>query len=291
MSETPDLNGAIAGWKPEPLEVIARLDPWPVAAFAAALDLPNGPRTGEPLPPLWHWFHFLDHPRRSDLGDDGHPAQGRFTPPLPHRRRMIAGGRLRIAEPMLVGEDAVRRSELASVEVKSGRSGQMVFVTVRHEFSRTDATPLLTEEQDVVYRSQLPGQARGLPAAPAAAPEPLARWRFTTPTDTALLFRISALTYNTHRIHYDEPYVTGVEGYPGLVVHGPLLALLLLEIPRRHRPDAVVAEFEYRLTRPVFVGATVVTRGNVGVDNHRLDLAAAAAGALDSITGTAVLQR
>jgi 3-methylfumaryl-CoA hydratase len=291
MSDTPDLSSAVAGWKPEPLDVTGRLDAWPVAAFTAALDLSEGPGPGDPLPPLWHWFHLLDHPRRSGLGDDGHPAEGRFVPPLPHRRRMIAGGRLRVSEPMRVGEEVIRRSELASVEVKTGRSGQMVFVTTRHKFTRTDGTPLLSEEQDVVYRSQPPGQTRGLATAPADVSEPPARWRFETPTDAALLFRVSALTYNTHRIHYDEPYVTAVEGYPGLLVHGPLLALLLLEIPRRDHPDAVVTEFDYRLTRPVFVGATVVTRGDVGAHDDRLVLAGAAAGAPDSITGTAVLRR
>jgi 3-methylfumaryl-CoA hydratase len=192
---------------------------------------------------------------------------------------------------MRVGDEVIRRSELASVEVKSGRSGPMVFVTTRHEFSRIDGPPLLTEEQDVVYRSQPSGQARGLAAAPADVLEPPAQWRLETPTDPALLFRVSALTYNTHRIHYDEPYATAVEGYPGLVVHGPLLALLLLEIPRRHYPDAVVTEFDYRLARPVFVGATVVARGDVGASHDRLVLAAAAAGAPDSITGTAVFRR
>jgi|SRR5690349_20010 len=291
MSDTPDLGAAIAGWRPEPLEVIGRLDPWPVAAFAAALDLAEAPRAGDPLPPLWHWFHLLDHPRRSELGDDGHPAKGRFLPPLPHRRRMIAGGRLRVVEPMRVGDEVVRRSAVASVEVKTGRSGQMVFVTTRHEFSRTDGMPLLAEEQDVVYRSQPPGRPRGLAAAAADVPEPSAQWRFATPTDAALLFRVSALTYNTHRIHYDEPYATRVEGYPGLVVHGPLLALLLLEIPRRYHRDAVVAEFGYRLTRPVFVGATVITRGDAGAHADHIELAAAAAGAADSITGSATLRR
>jgi 3-methylfumaryl-CoA hydratase len=289
MTRSQDLAEAIAGWKPEPLAVAGRLDPWPVAAFAAVLDLTEGPAPGDPLPPLWHWFHLLHHPRRSELGDDGHPAAGRFMPPLPHRRRMIAGGRLRVFEPMRVGEQVMRRSELASVDVKAGRSGQMVFVTVRHEFSRTDATPLATEEQDVVYRSQAPGQVHGLETGPSDVPEPQARWRFETTTDAALLFRVSALTYNTHRIHYDEPYVTRVEGYPGLVVHGPLLALLLLEIPRRHRPDAPVSQFDYRLTQPIFAGQTIITRGDVGAHDGRLDLAAAAAGAPDSIIGTATL--
>jgi len=291
MTDGADLAAAIAEWRPAPVTVRGRLDRWPAAAFAAALDLPDEPRPGDPLPPLWHWFHLLDHPRRSELGDDGHPAAGRFMPALPHRRRMIAGGRLRVEVPMRIGQEVVRRSELAAAQVKSGRSGQMVFVTVRHAFARPDGTPLLTEEQDVVYRSQPPGQARGLAPAPESAPPtPPARWRFDTATDAALLFRVSALTYNTHRIHYDQPYATGVEGYPGLVVHGPLLALLLLEIPRRHRADAVVGEFDYRLTRPVFAGATVVTRGEDAAQPGRLRLAAGAAGQPDSITGTATLR-
>jgi 3-methylfumaryl-CoA hydratase len=275
-------------WAPEPLETAGTLAAWPGAAFAALLDLPGAPGEGDPLPPLWHWFHLLDHPRQSELGDDGHPAQGRFFPPIPYRRRMIAGGRLRVTEPLRVGDEVVRRSSLAAVQQKQGRSGELVFVTVRSEFRRPGSDDvLLTEEQDVVYRSQPPGQGRSEqpPGAPDDGP---ADWRFETATDPAVLFRFSALTYNAHRIHYDLPYVTGVEGYPGLVVHGPLLALLLLEIPRRHHPDALVTAFDYRLGRPVFSGATVVTRGSAdGPD--RLVLSAAATGAPTAVTGSATL--
>jgi 3-methylfumaryl-CoA hydratase len=277
-------------WAPEPVESAGTISAWPGEAFAALLDLPEAPGVGDPLPPLWHWFHLLDSPRQSELGNDGHPAHGRFFPPLPHRRRMIAGGRVTVNLPLRVGEEVVRRSSVASVEAKTGRSGEMVFVTVRSEFRRAGtAEVLLTEEQDVVYRSQPPGQARAETPGGTADDGP-SDWRLETATDPTLLFRFSALTYNTHRIHYDQPYVTGVEGYPGLVVHGPLLALLLLEIPRRHRPEATVTAFDYRLARPVFCGATVVTRGSV-VEPDRLRLSAAATGAPTAISGSATLGR
>lgn len=241
--------GPLDGWSPAPVVTTDRIDPWPVAAFAALLD---APAPGEELPPLWHWFSFLDHPRRSELGEDGHPAAGHFLPPMPDRRRMIAGGRLWVHGPIRVGDVLERHSELVAVREKKGRSGAMVFVTVRHGLHR-DGTLLVEEEQDVVYRSQPPGASRPLPDS-APAPEPVDG--IALDTDPALLFRFSALTYNAHRIHYDLPYATGVEGYPDLVVHGPLLALLALEVPRRG--GRAVDRFSFRLTRPVFAGQRVV---------------------------------
>jgi 3-methylfumaryl-CoA hydratase len=274
---------ALSDWAPRPEHTVGLTTAWSVDAFAALLDVdPPGV-----VPPLWHWFGFLDHPRQSELGEDGHPAAGRFLPPMPQRRRMIAGGRILVRGLLPVGEQVERHSALRGVEVKQGRSGELVFVTVRHEF-RCAGELLCTEEQDVVYRSQAPGQARSLtrpPADPVASPD----WRFEVTPDAAWLFRFSALTYNTHRIHYDEPYVTGVEGYPGLVVHGPLLALLLLEIPRRYVPARPVVSFDYRLTTPVFAGETVVVTGRA--DGDRIVLAAAVPGAASSISGVATLGR
>ncbi len=286
-----DLRTSIANWNPAPIQTEGVLSQWQVGAFAGVLDLPHAPGEGDPLPPLWHWMQLLDHPRQSGLGEDGHPAEGRFMPPIPERRRMIAGGRLRIQSPMLIGEHVVRDSRLLSAAVKSGRSGEMVFVTVQHEFRRPDSGQILaTEEQDVVYRSQPAGRTRSLPTEADPVPEPSSRWRFETPTDPTLLFRFSALTYNSHRIHYDEPYVTAVEGYPGLVVHGPLLALLMLEIARRYHPDAVVEEFNFRLSRPAFAGATVVTRGAPDPDDpRRIVVAGSPAGQADSISGSVLL--
>lgn len=280
-----ELDELVRGWSPEPLVTSGSTDAWTVGAVSGLFDLAPVAGSGEELPPLWHWFGFLDHPRQDQLGDDGHPAEGRFMPPLPDRRRMIAGGRLEIDSPMRVDEVLERRSTLRRCEVKSGRSGPMVLVTVRHEFRRSGTT-IVTEEQDVVYRSQPPGQSRGIaldaPDEPAPAPGPEAV--ALTPGET-LLFRFSALTYNTHRIHYDLPYVTQVEGYPGLVVHGPLLALQVLEVPRRHR-GARVRRFDFRLSRPVFAGQHVVARPSSDQPAEGLALEAGVPGAPASVTGT-----
>jgi 3-methylfumaryl-CoA hydratase len=269
----------VAGWAPGPTQAAGRLDPWPVAAFAGVLDQPP---PGPELPPLWHWFHLLGHPAQAELGEDGHPARGHFLPPIPHRRRMIAGGRLEVRAPLWVGGGVVRRSELVRVEPKSGRSGEMLFVTVRHAFHPDAAAePAVVEEQDVVYRSQAPGAERALAPAPRVDGEQAAPWRLDLHPDAAMLFRFSALTYNTHRIHYDLPYVTEVEGYPGLVVHGPLLALLLLELPRRFASERAVTAFTYRLRAPAFAGTPVLAWGGPGGE-----LSAGVPGQPASITGT-----
>ncbi|MBW0115737.1 FAS1-like dehydratase domain-containing protein [Pseudonocardia abyssalis] len=268
----------LAGWAPEPVETTARIDPWPGEAFAALLDVePPGPE----LPPMWHGFHLLDHPAQADLGDDGHPAHGHFLPPMPDRRRMFAGGRLEVRTPLRVGDLVTRRSSLVSVVPKTGRSGEMVLVTQRHEFT-VDGALVQVEEQDFAYRSQPAGTARAL--APDAPGElPAGGWRLDLAPDAPMLFRFSALTYNTHRIHYDHPYVTGVEGYPGLVVHGPLLALLLLELPRRFAPSRRVTGFSYRLRRPVFAGTPVAAAGSPD------DLAAGVPGRSPAVTGGVTL--
>jgi 3-methylfumaryl-CoA hydratase len=291
-----DLEDAIRGWSPEPVTTTGTTTAWTVAAVSGLFDLDPVAGEGEPLPPMWHWFGFLDHPRQDELGDDGHLEAGHFLPPLEQRRRMMAGGRLRVSRPMRVGETLTRRSSLAGAQVKHGRSGDMLLVTVRDEFlDGTDGgagsgEAVVTEETDIVYRSQAPGQARGLgfvtPSgeAPATGDEAV-----TLVPDPTLLFRFSALTYNTHRIHYDQPYVTGVEGYPGLVVHGPLLALMLLEIPRRHRPGRIVTALDYRLKAPAFAGHRLVADHDGEPGDDRLAVAAGAVGAAASITGTITL--
>jgi len=255
-----DLARYLDGWAPGRLTATGHLGPWPGEAFAALLDQPP---PGPELPPMWHWFHLLEHPAQAELGDDGHPANGTFLPPLPDRRRMFAGGRLQVHVPLRVGDLVTRRSSLVSAVPKSGRSGAMVLVTVRHEFSVGEGTAVV-EEQDFAYRSQPAGTPRALATGAATAGEPGAReWRVELTPDAPMLFRFSALTYNTHRIHYDHPYVTGVEGYPGLVVQGPLLALLLLELPRRFVPDRRVTAFSYRLRQPVFAGFPVAAAGSL----------------------------
>ena len=275
------LADLVADWHPAPVEATDRIDPWPMGAFAALLDQPPP----EALPPLWHWFSFLDAPPQAELGEDGHPADGHFLPPIPDRRRMFAGGRLEFHAPLRLGADVVRRTRLTSVTPKSGRTGDLLFVTVRSEFE-SDGGLAVVEEQDIVYRQQAAGAAPARPAElpPAEEPAPAdGPWRVALAPDPRVLFRFSALTYNTHRIHYDQQYASDVEGYPGLVVHGPLLALLLLELPRRTAPERRVTAFEYRLQRPAFAGRPVLAEGVP--DDDGVQVGAGVPGGPPSVTG------
>ena len=227
----------------------------PLAALSALLDRDDPPpRAGDAAPPLAHWLYFLPMYRESDAGPDGHAMKGGFLPPVPLPRRMWAGSRLAFVRPLVVGSEIARTSTIRDVAVKEGRSGTLVFVTVRHEVS--DAGGLvLSDEHDIVYR----GEA-ALAAAPVAAPSGEA-WRREIRPDPVLLFRYSAVTFNSHRIHYDHPYATGVEGYPGLVVHGPLIATLLVDLFRRERPRERIVRYAFRASRPLFDTAPFHTCG------------------------------
>jgi 3-methylfumaryl-CoA hydratase len=264
---TDGLARFVEDWRPSSRTDIDPLPATRVAALSAVLGEPTPVAVaGEALPPLWQWLHFLDWPARHDLGSDGHPRDGAFLPPVPDRRRMIAGGRLRVERPLELGVSTTRTSSLAGTAVKRGNTGEMLFVTVRQEFHQ-DERLCLVEEQDFVYRS---GEDAGRAAAfegidPTRTPAPDttgATWEMPASTDPVLLFRFSALTANAHRIHYDEPYCRRVEGYPGLVVHGPLLVLLMLEPARRG--EQVVESVSYRLRRPVFCGEPLLVTGEPG---------------------------
>lgn len=286
------LADALRDWQPGTVEMARRVDPWPAAAFAGLVGAPEPPlKEGDPLPPMWHWFTLLEHPATAQIGTDGHPAEGPFWPPIPGRKRMFAGGRLTMTAPIPVGCLLSSRASVAGVAVKSGRSGEMAFVTVRTELL-ADGAPAATEEQDIVYRSQPEGApVRVLPRPETGHPrsaEPPGRWRAEVTADEVLLFRFSALTYNGHRIHYDRQYATRAEGYPDLVVHGPLLALLALDLPRVNAPGQALRSFEYRLVRPAFLPATIVAVGQVDSD-HSVEISVGAAGALPSLTATAIL--
>jgi 3-methylfumaryl-CoA hydratase len=223
----------------------------PVRELSATLDLPPPDASpGMLLPPLWHWLYFLPVYRQSELGADGHPRLGGFLPPVPLPRRMWAGGRLRWFQdnPVVVG-DAVRRvSRIESVRHKAGRTGDLLFVLVRHEVHNAKGLAI-TEEHDIVYRA---AARPNDPEPPPVAAEQGAAWQREIRPDDVLLFRYSALTFNGHRIHYDRRYVTGVEGYPGLVVHGPLIATLLVDLVHRHAPGAFVRSFDFKAVRPTF---------------------------------------
>ncbi len=226
-------------------------NPTPVLALNATLDHPALLVTaGAPLPPLWHWLYFLPLHRQSEIGADGHAKRGGFLPPVPLPRRMWAGSQFEWHGPLKVGDAVARTSTIADVTEKEGRTGKLVFVKVRHELRCNGAAdPALTEFHDIVYReAKQPGDVE---PPPAAAPSGAA-WQRTIVPDDVLLFRYSALTFNGHRIHYDRQYVTEVEGYPGLIVHGPLIATLLMDLLRRHAPDAEVTSFRFKAVRPTF---------------------------------------
>jgi 3-methylfumaryl-CoA hydratase len=220
-----------------------------VAAMAATLDRNDPePQAGADVPPLWHWIFFTPRDRHSDIGPDGHARRGGFLPPVPLPRRMWAGGRLDFLHPLQIGDRIERSSRVADIRLKEGRSGPLTFVTVRHEI--TDPRGLaIVEEHDIVYRD-IPRPGTSGPA-PQAAPMDESFAREIAP-DPVLLFRYSALTFNGHRIHYDRSYVTQVEGYPGLIVHGPLVATLLLELLRSEVPHASVRRFSFKAVGPLF---------------------------------------
>src|SRR5438105_8901886 len=223
----------------------------PAKALNATLDHPPlEAGKGLALPPLWHWLYFLPLHRQSEIGPDGHARRGGFLPPVALPRRMWAGSQLQFHRPLRVGDSVTRVSTIQSVDEKSGRSGALVFVKARHECRGSgDKDVALTEFHDIVYREAAKPIDVAVP--PHAAPGASA-WEKKWVPDEVLLFRYSALTFNGHRIHYDRRYVTQVEGYPGLIVHGPLIATLLVDLLRWQRPAARIAKFEFRAMRPIF---------------------------------------
>jgi 3-methylfumaryl-CoA hydratase len=229
-----------------------QITPGPMTALSATLDLHAPiPKPGDALPPLWHWLYFLSFHRRSELGPEGHPIRGGFLPPVPLPRRMWAGGRLAFDRPLLVGRSYTRTSRILDVRQREGRTGLLVFVVVRHEIGNAEGLALI-EEQDIVYRDH-PKTADSVPALPPAPTD--AKWKQIVRPDDVLLFRYSALTFNAHRIHYDYRYATHIEGYPGLVVHGPLIATLLLDLVRREMPLVNVRQFAFRAVSALFDAA------------------------------------
>lgn len=220
-----------------------------VQAMAATLDLPQAPQKGEPLPPGWQWLFFNPAVRRSGLGVDGHPQRGGFLPPIPLPRRMWAGSRIAYQSPLRVGDIASRISRILRVENKVGKRGSLWFVTVQHTTS-ANGVLCIVEEQDIVYREAT------LAGASPVAVQPYDRqpqWGCEFQPDTTLLFRYSALTFNGHRIHYDQAYARNEEAYPDLVVHGPLTATLLQQFALQHGDGKALAQFDFRGVSPLFV--------------------------------------
>jgi 3-methylfumaryl-CoA hydratase len=218
------------------------------------LDHPSAPCQAHELPPLTHWLYFAPAERQSQLDRDGHPKRGGFLPPVALPRRMWVGSRIQFRCAIPVGASLVRRSTIANVSRKQGRSGELVFVTARHEILAGDA-PSLIEEQDLVFRSA--ETAWGARARPSRRPMQVSEATRVHQPTPAELFRFSALTFNAHRIHYDRDYAREVEGYPALVVQGPWVALLLMDHYLRRCPDSRVRAFSFRAERPLFDTAPI----------------------------------
>jgi 3-methylfumaryl-CoA hydratase len=261
----PDINQPLEAWVGRTASQDDYLAAFPVGALAATLDLPAPPHV---VPPLWHWLYFLPVAPLAEVGADGHPQRGGFLPPVALPRRMWAGGRLTFAAPLEVGAAATRTSKIEKIHEKAGRTGKLVFVTVSHRITQAGHTAI-EEEHDIVYRDPpTPAEADKVPeAAPGGE-----TWSRTVRPDPVLLFRYSALTFNGHRIHYDYPYVTQQEGYPDLVVHGPLIATLLVDLLHRELPHAPLRRFEFRAVRPTFANHSFTVCGKPSDDGKTVEL-------------------
>jgi 3-methylfumaryl-CoA hydratase len=238
------------------------------AALGATLDYENPPRQGDRLPLLWHWIFFRPVTPQSQIAADGHPVKGGFLPDLGLPRRMWAGGRLRFHSPLTVGDAITRESHIVNVSEKEGRSGKLAFVTVKHQIRTVDSLAI-EEEQDIVYREAA--------VAENANPSPIKAsldelWHEEVTPSEVLLFRYSALTFNSHRIHYDKSYAIETEGYSNLVVHGPLLATLLMDSLRRNQDQAMVLDFTFKALRPSFLGNSLYLCGRPSADGKTVEL-------------------
>jgi len=260
-----------AEWVPTVVHTKDQVSPGAAQDFHDLLDRGGpAPATGERLPILWHWLAFTPHARQSALGQDGHPATGGFLPPTSGRQRMYAGGKVEVAGDVHVDEPLERSSMVSEVVEKQGKAGALMFVTVDHEVSAQHGS--IVDRNNVVYKDPQPANA-------TAATSPVLdggewEWGRTAAIDPVILFRFSALTYNAHRIHYDRPYATQVEGYPGLVVHGTLQAALLADLVSRTFVDRAVTSFTFRSNAPAFDNGPLELRGRHRPDLATLELAA-----------------
>ena len=261
----------LAAWVGRSEAMTDQIDISRAVAMAATLDSPVSLAIDDSLPPLWHWLYFWSAIPASQLGTDGHAQRGEFLPPVTLPRRMWAGGRLKFLAPLPLGAQAERVSRIKAIEVKQGKSGPLVFVTVAHDIS-VQAKLVIQEEHDIVYRDAL--QADTSVVISKLAPTD-AHWSRQISPDPVQLFRYSALTFNGYRIHYDRTYATKVEGYPGLIVHGPLIASLLTDLVSRELPDRTIGEFSFRAIAPLFDTEPFSVHGRLEAEGHRVVLWAA----------------
>jgi len=225
--------------------------PTPLTLMAATLDRPAAPTLAH-VPPLWHWLYFLPTAPMAEVGSDGHPRRGGFLPPVPLPRRMWAGSKIVFHRPLQTGSRIYRQSVIVDVATKHGQSGPLVFVSLQHTVSDEQGVALV-ENQNIVYRDANANTGQATP--PPRTIAYVAQFSRTVTPDPVLLFRYSALTFNSHRIHYDYPYATVEEGYPDLVVHGPLVATLLIEEVQQRFPGRSIGAFEFKALSPLFANA------------------------------------
>ncbi|TCJ97618.1 MaoC family dehydratase N-terminal domain-containing protein [Nocardia alba] len=263
----------MTGWQAHTVVTEEYVDPAPVAALSAVLDSGAPPLgVGDPLPPLWHWAALARWPVSSSIGADGHPARGTFLPPVDLPRRMFAGGDVVLHEAVAIGSTVRREARVVAVTPKNGRTGPLVVVDVEIRLYTAADTLAVVERQNLIYREAAQrGADVATPPAPEAAGTPLRRvaeWDWELRTDPTVLMRFSAATANSHRIHYDWPYATGVEGYPGLVVHGPLMTLAMAETLRRERPESMPTRLRHRNLAPLFCAepARIQRRDTTGIE-------------------------
>ncbi len=259
MDDVTAFSSSLDGWDPPATVVDDPIDPAPLHALAAALD--RDPPSGGVVPPLWHWVYFVRWDPTRDLGSDGHPLAGPLLPPVPERTRVFGGGRVEFSAQLRCSIPARLRTSVSRRHVKKGRTGTMLVVTERRQVEQAGAV-VLVEERDLVYRSGGNPKRALAPVRPDAGVTSDAPWQAPLRTDPVLLFRFSALTGNSHRIHYDRSYATSVEGYPDLVVHGPLLALAMADLAADRVPDRRMAAIRFRLRQPAFAGEPVLVTGH-----------------------------
>lgn len=243
----------------------------PVHLYAALRDRSDIPKEGDAIGPMGHWFFFKPVVPASKIGPDGHPQRGDFMPPVPLPRRMFGGARTTYHKDLRIGETMKKVQTITNVVIKEGRTGTLVICTVKNDFHGEDGLALV-EEHDIVYRGNPPANASGGNSGKTNAAPADHTWIKEITPDPVMLYRYSAATLNGHRIHYDRKYVTEVEGYPGLIVHGPLTAGLLLDVALDNNPGRTLTGFSFQARAPLFDIAPFQVAGKPEADGKTISL-------------------
>lgn len=280
MDVNPDIS--YGDWTPSVETETENIDLTQVRKMAGVLDLDEAEfNAGTPLPPMWHWLFFLHRAPTANIGPDGHPKRGGFFPPIELQRRMFAGEQIKFHAPLLVGQPATRTGTITRLDEKEGRNGRMVLASAQYRIEQ-DGKLCVEDTHDIVYIG-------GGGTTPAPGPDsftpPEGAWHREIKADPVFLFRYSALSFNSHRIHYDREYAQNEEGYPGLIVHGPLTALLLAELARTN-VDAPMTQFSFRGRAPIFEPWPFHVVGDLG-DDGSAELQAVRNDATVAMTATA----